>query len=94
MAAEFTSKSRVMRHGDKYICTFFCDLCDYGYSVDSVAEEKLRDTVMRAGEEARRHFNLCHRCRKWVCDEHYNEDVMMCVECAPKLINWRNNNET
>ena len=31
-----------------------------------------------------RHFNMCHACGKWVCDLHYNEETMNCVECAPK----------
>ena len=36
--------------------------------------------------EGREHFNLCHKCGKWVCDAMYNADVMHCVDCTP----WEN----
>ncbi len=90
MALEFTSKARVIRNGEFYWCTFFCDLCDYGYSAEPVAAESPGGAIRKAREQARRHFNLCHRCKKWVCDRHYNEDVMLCVECEPKNRNREN----
>ena len=31
----------------------------------------------------RKHFNLCHKCERWVIDVVYNADVWECVECAP-----------
>ena len=31
----------------------------------------------------RKHFNLCHKCGRWVIDAVYNADVFECVECAP-----------
>ncbi len=80
----FTSRSRVSRDGEKYIFTFFCDLCDCGYTTEAIAADSQEAAAEKSGEEARRHFNLCHRCHKWVCDAHYNEDVMLCVVCAPK----------
>jgi len=30
-----------------------------------------------------RHFNLCHKCGRWVIDAAYNVEVLECVECAP-----------
>ena len=33
--------------------------------------------------EGRSHFNLCHKCGKWVCDAMYNADVLHCVDCTP-----------
>ena len=36
--------------------------------------------------EGRSHFNLCHKCGKWVCDAMYNADVMHCADCTP----WEN----
>lgn len=38
----------------------------------------------RAKNEAQKHFNRCHSCRKWVCDSCYNEDEGLCTECAPR----------
>lgn len=84
MSLAFTPKGRVIRDGDKYVFTFFCDLCDCGYTTETINADGRKRAVEQAGEEARRHFNLCHRCQKWVCDVHYNEDVMYCIACAPK----------
>ena len=39
---------------------------------------------IQAQNEAKQHFNRCHGCRRWVCDADFNEDVGMCVECAPR----------
>ncbi len=33
--------------------------------------------------EGRGHFNLCHKCGRWVCDAMYNADVLHCVDCTP-----------
>jgi ribosomal protein L32 len=38
----------------------------------------------RAQNEAQRHFHRCHGCHQWVCDSCYNEDEMLCTECAPR----------
>lgn len=84
MSLEFTSKSRVVRDEGKYVFTFFCDMCDRGCTTQVTGADSQKTAMKRAREEARQYFNLCHRCRKWVCDTHYNEDVMLCVECAPK----------
>lgn len=34
-------------------------------------------------DEGRQHFNLCHRCGRWVIDAAFNPDVLECVACAP-----------
>lgn len=36
-----------------------------------------------AQNEAQQHFHRCHGCRRWICDADYNEEEMMCTECAP-----------
>jgi len=36
--------------------------------------------------EGREHFDLCHKCGKWVMGTMYNADVLECVKCAP----WEN----
>lgn len=38
----------------------------------------------RAQNEAKSHFHRCHGCRQWACDACYNEDEMLCTECAPR----------
>lgn len=38
----------------------------------------------RAKNEVQRHFHRCHGCHRWVCDACYNEDDMLCTDCAPR----------
>jgi len=38
----------------------------------------------RAKNEAMQHFHRCPSCRKYVCDQCWNEDEGLCVECAPR----------
>ncbi len=33
--------------------------------------------------EAKKQFNKCHACGKWICDAMYNADVLNCVDCSP-----------
>ncbi|OPX60620.1 MAG: Double zinc ribbon [Methanomassiliicoccales archaeon PtaB.Bin134] len=37
-----------------------------------------------AGNEAKGHFKRCPRCKKWVCDNDWNEESGLCVEDAPR----------
>lgn len=37
-----------------------------------------------AQQEAQVHFHRCHGCHRWVCDDDYNVQEGLCVECAPK----------
>lgn len=52
------------------------------YRCDSPQEELEKAWT----EEGREHFNLCHKCGKWVCDAMYNADVLHCADCTP----WEN----
>jgi len=38
-----------------------------------------------AQNEAKGHFHRCPKCRKWVCDNDWNEQEGLCVECAPRV---------
>lgn len=37
-----------------------------------------------AQNEARGHFMRCPRCTKWLCENDWNEQEGLCVECAPR----------
>lgn len=37
-----------------------------------------------AQHEAKTHFYRCHKCHLWVCEDDYNEEEGLCVECAPR----------
>ena len=82
----FTSKSTMSKEHNQYRFTFFCDLCEEGYTTGMIRAEGTKEAFILAEREARPHFNRCRECHKWVCDIHYNEDEMMCTECAPKKI--------
>ena len=34
--------------------------------------------------EAKEHFHRCPKCTRWVCDNCWNEQENLCVECAPR----------
>lgn len=38
----------------------------------------------KAMNEAKPHFHRCHSCHLWICDDDFNEDEGLCVECAPR----------
>jgi hypothetical protein len=38
-----------------------------------------------AQKEAKGHFTRCPKCRLWVCDDDWNEQEGLCVECAPRM---------
>ena len=64
--------------------TFYCRSCEKTvtkeiYNIDSVEE-----AIKLAWQDTKKYFNRCNKCGEWVCDEHYNEDVMKCVLCQPK----------
>jgi hypothetical protein len=37
-----------------------------------------------AQNEAKGHFFRCPRCKKYVCENDWNEEPSLCVECAPR----------
>ncbi|NPV83816.1 MAG: zinc ribbon domain-containing protein [Candidatus Aminicenantes bacterium] len=38
-----------------------------------------------AQNEAKEHFHRCPRCKKWVCENDWNEQEGLCVDDAPRL---------
>lgn len=37
-----------------------------------------------AQNEAQGHFHRCPKCTRWVCENDWNEQTNLCVECAPR----------
>ena len=75
-----TKRFEKQKTSDGYVFSFYCDLC--GHSVASAPLGE--DLPEKAWEASKQHFNMCHKCGKWVCDIHYNEEEMTCVACVPK----------
>ena len=66
---------------------FFCDLSgalEYTSTPISADSEKELERIWN--EEAKAHFNVCHKCGKSVSSEMFNAEVFECVACAP----WEN----
>jgi len=84
MMAEFTSKSEMTRKDGKYYFSFFCDLCDASFVCGPIEAGTVKEALEKSCKIAKPYFNRCHICHRWVCDEHYNEDVMTCTACIPK----------
>lgn len=38
----------------------------------------------QAQNEGKQHFHRCPRCRKWTCENDWNEQEGLCVVCAPR----------
>jgi len=38
-----------------------------------------------AQNEAKGHFHRCPKCTKWVCENCWNEQEGLCIECAPRV---------
>ncbi len=74
---EETSSGRVFR--------FFCEISGAAvHSTKPVKADSEADALRLAWEnEGKQHFNLCHTCKKLVCDAMYNPDVFNCVDCSP-----------
>lgn len=70
------------------IVQFFCDASGMLLStigpIRAVSEE---DALREAWDsEGKKHFNLCHKCGRWVSAVMYNADTLECVDCSP----WEN----
>lgn len=69
---------------DELTVTFYCSSCDMNVTIDICDVNNMEQALKEAWKEARKYFNRCHYCGAWVCDEHYNENVMKCISCHPK----------
>lgn len=81
----FTAKCRTLRDELGYRLTFFCEVCGRGYDTPPIVCDSLKEALRLGEKDARLHFNRCGGCHRWVCDEHFNENQMMCTDCAPRV---------
>ncbi len=55
------------------------------YSEMSAAWRKEhQEAFKKAQNETKGKFNRCPKCTQWVCDNCWNEDRDLCIECAPR----------
>ena len=43
------------------------------------------EAFMIAQNEAKGYFHRCPKCKSWVCDNDWNEQEGLCVDCAPRV---------
>jgi len=69
--------------GNRY--KFYCDVSGALACTTELIRAKTPGEELQIAWETvgRLHFNLCHKCKRWVIDAVYNADVLECVECAP-----------
>ena len=82
----YKANYRITHANGNYQFQYFCFLCDYNYTTGWIAAASEDEARILAEKAARKHFNGCHNCGRWVCDAHYNMEEMICVECAPPEI--------
>lgn len=82
---EFTAKYIMFSEDGYFRFKFFCGLCENAHTTGLISAASADEAFRLAANEARKYFNRCRQCCKWVCDRHYNEDEMACDCCAPRL---------
>jgi hypothetical protein len=85
MIPMFTAKCRTVREDKGFRLTFFCEICCGGYTTPLFLCDTLKEALRLGEQDARLHFNRCEGCHRWVCDEHFNENWMMCTDCMPRI---------
>lgn len=81
----FTAKCRTVREGAGFRLTFYCGICGGGYTTAPLVCDSPKEALRLGEQDARLRFNRCSSCRRWVCDEHFNENQMMCTDCMPRI---------
>ncbi|MGB4661351.1 MAG: hypothetical protein WBI07_19415 [Mobilitalea sp.] len=82
MGEGFTQHYKIKKHLNGYSFIFYCDLCNKKYETIIINQNSLQDTIDLAQKTAKQYFNKCHKCGKWICDEHYDENLMLCTLCS------------
>lgn len=76
---------KVIEEHDGKRYKFYCDLSGEllcttkPYKADTPEKE----LMVAWNAEGKAHFNVCHKCGKFVSDAMFNVDVLECVECSP-----------
>ncbi len=71
-----------LKHTDGgYQFTFYCAYCDFCYTAGWIFIDSVEEARVLAEKEARLAFNGCQCCGKWVCNDHYDMQEMMCIKC-------------
>ncbi len=84
---EFTAKYIMTSEDGYFRFKFCCGICENTFVTGRISAASADEAFKLAANEGRNHFNRCYQCKRWVCDWHYNEDEMVCEDCAPRVGN-------
>jgi membrane protease subunit (stomatin/prohibitin family) len=76
---------KIVAHADGNIYKFYCDLSGALVCTTKTYKADTPENELQLAweQEAKQHFNFCHKCGKQVSNAMFNVDVLECVECAP-----------
>ena len=88
MAKNKTAAYKIITDSGTNRYRFFCDLSGaLVYTTKPYHEDTPEKELELAWKnEGKAHFNLCHKCGRWVIEAMFNADALECVACAP----WEN----
>ncbi len=79
-----TAKYKIIADSGGSRYRFFCEASGAAvYTTPPVRADTQEQALLLAWEKAKRQFNHCPRCDRFVSDTMYNADVCECVDCAP-----------
>jgi hypothetical protein len=79
---EYRAKYSCAKVGAYYQVSYFCAFCDFHYTVAGISASSGAEAAAMGEPEARKHFNGCRKCGRWVCDGHFIMEKMLCPECG------------
>ena len=85
MGVQKTAAYKIITDSGENRYRFYCELSGaLACTTEPIREKTPEEELQIAWETVgRKHFNLCHKCGRWVIDAVYNADAWECVECAP-----------
>lgn len=88
MAKNKTAAYKIITDSGTNRYRFFCDLSGALVCTTKPYHEDTPEKELELAwkNEGKVHFNLCHKCGRWVIEAMFNADALECVACAP----WEN----
>ncbi|MDR0405910.1 MAG: hypothetical protein LBH54_03830 [Clostridiales bacterium] len=67
--------------------TFLCDVTGKPVcTTPPIRANSPEEALAQARSGAREYFNRCQRCNRWISDDAYDIDEMVCVKCKGNLL--------
>lgn len=85
MGEQKTATYKIVADAGGNIYKFYCDISGAHVCTTKPykADTPEKELALAWENEGKAHFNLCHKCGKWVISAVYNPEVFECTDCAP-----------